>query len=125
MSGLDWWFELKTGWGIAMAALRAPREAAAQNADAAEGLTTLSTDQNCALLHLRLEEEGIEPSELERRLPDELRRLAHVCSFCQDKAACERDILREYGGEAVHWQHYCPNAPAIRELLPTEPSQPA
>jgi hypothetical protein len=108
-----WWFgfERARNWWhqVAWSGVAVDREKDVQSATAGE-------DQNFGLMELRMEGIGLDPGHLERAIPNDFRRMARVCSYCQYKPGCERDLLREFAGEAVDWQRYCPNAPRMTEL---------
>jgi hypothetical protein len=61
----------------------------------------------------------INPQTLAEKEPLVLRDLQRVCSLCDQKHACDRDIAA--GTLATHYQSYCANADTVRalELDPT------
>jgi transcriptional regulator with XRE-family HTH domain len=54
---------------------------------------------------------GISEAELKRTQPLILRDMQRVCTLCQDKAHCDRELAA--GTAAEHYKGYCPNAPNI------------
>jgi uncharacterized protein YjiS (DUF1127 family) len=61
---------------------------------------------------------GIDQQALERTQALVLRDMERVCSLCQQKGECDRDLAA--GTSAEHYQGYCPNADTI-DILPLSP----
>ena len=57
---------------------------------------------------------GIDEEALARTQPLVLRDMERVCSLCQHKGECDRDL--HDGTSAGHYQGYCPNAGTIETL---------
>jgi len=65
------------------------------------------------LLHL-LTLLGVDKEVLAKTQPLVLRDLTRVCTSCQQKRKCDRDLST--GASEQHYTEYCLNAPAIEEL---------
>jgi hypothetical protein len=70
------------------------------------------------LLLMRMEALGLDTTRTAALMPREFSLMAHVCDYCQDKVRCERDLLYEAAGNAVSWEHYCPNVARLRAMAP-------
>src|SRR5262249_51426522 len=57
---------------------------------------------------------GIDEAKLKTTEPLVLRDMERVCSLCQHKTRCDRDLAA--GISVVHYEAYCPNAPTIGGL---------
>jgi len=57
---------------------------------------------------------GIDEAKLATTEPLVLRDMERVCTLCQHKARCDRDLAA--GISVVHYETYCPNAPTIGGL---------
>jgi hypothetical protein len=57
---------------------------------------------------------GIDEAGLASSNPLMLRDMERVCSLCQRKGECDRDIIA--GTSAEHYKAYCLNAPSIEEI---------
>lgn len=71
------------------------RQLAERSADSASGLPRMMT----AL--------GVDGDEVRTREPQVMRDLERLCSGCQDKGRCERDLAN--GSAPAHYHEYCPN----------------
>ena len=60
-----------------------------------------------ALLHL-------DPDALAKSEPNTMRDLQRLCSNCESKKQCQRDLLLASDDQA--WRHYCPNADTLDTL---------
>jgi hypothetical protein len=67
-------------------------------------------DQSALLLR-RMDENKTDPTKTE---PQVLRDLQRVCTLCESKRRCERD-LASHPSDPV-WQDYCPNAGTFKAL---------
>lgn len=63
--------------------------------------------ERMALLHL-------DPDALAKSEPSTMRDLQRLCSNCESKKQCQRDLLLASGDQA--WRHYCPNADTLDAL---------
>jgi len=61
---------------------------------------------------------GVDETALVRTEPLILRDMERVCSLCAHKPRCDRDLAA--GTSPEHYQQYCHNAAAIRDLGLTE-----
>jgi hypothetical protein len=66
------------------------------------------------LLDRRLEALHLDRDELKRNEPAVLRDLQRLCSFCESKGRCMRDLARDPDNPG--WVGYCPNAPTLTAL---------
>jgi hypothetical protein len=57
---------------------------------------------------------GIDPAALARAEPLLQRDMVRVCSACQQKARCDREL--DAGTAGGHYEEYCPNAASIDGL---------
>jgi hypothetical protein len=57
---------------------------------------------------------GIDEKALSRTQPLVLRDMARVCTSCQQKYQCDRDL--DAGASAQHYEEYCLNASTIDAL---------
>lgn len=57
---------------------------------------------------------GIDEASLSRTQPVLQRDMVRVCASCRQKARCNYDL--DEGTSAQHYEEYCPNALAIKEL---------
>ncbi|WP_213736940.1 DUF6455 family protein [Bradyrhizobium sp. dw_411] len=57
---------------------------------------------------------GVDKEALAEKQPVVLRDMTRVCTSCQQKRRCDRDLSS--GTSAQHFEDYCPNASAIDEL---------
>ncbi len=66
------------------------------------------------LLDRRLEAVGLDPKAVAHAVPNELRDMERLCTLCQSKGRCARDL----GADPTDpvWRQYCPNEAAITEL---------
>jgi len=66
------------------------------------------------LLDQRLGVVGLDPKALARTVPNELRDMERLCTLCQSKGRCARDLAA--GPYDPVWRQYCPNEATITEL---------
>jgi hypothetical protein len=66
------------------------------------------------LLERRLEACGLSAKELVQTAPAELRDMERLCTTCQSKARCARDLGADRADPV--WRQYCPNEQALMEL---------
>ena len=59
---------------------------------------------------------GVDQDSLARSEPLVLRDMERVCSLCNHKRQCDRDLAA--GTAAAHYEEYCANAPTIDSLGP-------
>jgi uncharacterized protein YjiS (DUF1127 family) len=69
------------------------------------------------LLSRRIDDIGLKEQQIEATEPQALRDLQRVCTQCEDRARCKRDLDRRKTGGA--WRDYCPNI-ATLDALRTE-----
>ena len=69
------------------------------------------------LLSRRIADVGLKEQQIEATEPQALRDLQRVCTQCEDRARCKRDLDRRKTGGA--WRDYCPNI-ATLDALRTE-----
>jgi len=70
------------------------------------------------LLSRRITAAGIQQEQIEARQPQALRGLQRVCSQCQERGRCERDLDRYKNGRG--WRGYCPNVVTLDALRTEE-----
>jgi hypothetical protein len=73
-----------------------------------------------ALLDRRLAAEGLDPAELARRAPADLRDMERCCTLCESKGRCSYDLAGDPDDPV--WRRYCPNSATIRELAQASPA---
>ena len=66
------------------------------------------------LLDRRLHALGMSASEVAKTAPAELRDMERLCTFCQSKGRCARD-LAEDSSDPI-WRQYCPNEETLIAL---------
>jgi hypothetical protein len=74
--------------------------------------------RNADLLPLRMEAEGLDPSDVRDRRPALMRDMQRVCTFCQRHGTCAREVASPIASE--RWKTYCPNAATIQALTTEE-----
>jgi hypothetical protein len=67
-----------------------------------------------ALLPRRMAALGLEQNEVSRAEPGTFRDLQRVCTVCENKKQCVRDLGLDPADPA--WQGYCPNVATLRAL---------
>ena len=74
--------------------------------------------QHCAdaadLLEYRITSLGLSASELGRDAPAQLRDMERLCTMCEHKGRCARDLAADSSDPI--WRRYCPNEPTLSEL---------
>ena len=63
------------------------------------------------LLQRRLAACGVDAKELEQTAPAELRDMERLCTICQSKGRCARDLAADPADPI--WRQYCPNQQAL------------
>jgi hypothetical protein len=66
------------------------------------------------LLLLRMAALKLDRSEVARNEPAMFQDLQRVCSMCQSKRQCRRDLAR--GSPDPEWEDYCPNVATLKAL---------
>jgi hypothetical protein len=66
------------------------------------------------LLERRLSALGVDLTQLHRDRPAELRDMARLCTMCDSKGRCSRDLAADPKDPA--WRTYCPNETALVAL---------
>jgi hypothetical protein len=66
------------------------------------------------LLERRVEALGMSTSELVKTAPAELRDLERLCTLCQSKGRCARDLIDDPSDPI--WRQYCPNEETLVAL---------
>jgi hypothetical protein len=66
------------------------------------------------LLLRRMAALGLDRTEVARTEPDVFHDLQRVCTLCDDRRRCVRDLARD--ASDVAWQDYCPNAGTLMAL---------
>ena len=66
------------------------------------------------LLERRLEALGVSASELAKTAPAELRDMERLCTLCQSKGRCARDLGADPSDPV--WRQYCPNEQTLVAL---------
>jgi len=66
------------------------------------------------LLLRRMAALDLDPAEVSQVGPQTFRDLQRVCSLCESKRRCARDLARDSAMPA--WQDYCPNAQTLIAL---------
>ena len=66
------------------------------------------------LLLERMAALDLDPAEVAQVGPETFRDLQRVCSLCESKRRCVRDLIRDPA--APQWQDYCPNAQTLIAL---------
>jgi hypothetical protein len=66
------------------------------------------------LLLERMAALDLEPAEVAQVGPETFRDLQRVCSLCESKRRCVRDLAHD--AAAPQWQDYCPNAQTLMAL---------
>jgi hypothetical protein len=66
------------------------------------------------LLDRRLEALGLSAKELAHTAPAELRDMERLCTMCESKGRCGRDLAADSSDPV--WRQYCPNEPALMSL---------
>lgn len=80
-----------------------------------EGLPRYFYDASLMFRRMALHE--IDRAELAERDPLLFRELQAVCTLCQRKEQCARDLANEERGDRLEgWRDYCPNAAALAAL---------
>jgi hypothetical protein len=70
------------------------------------------------LLEKRLEALGLSSADLVKTAPAELRDMERLCTLCQSKGRCARDVATDPGDPA--WHQYCPNEQTLTSLAREE-----
>ena len=74
--------------------------------------------QHCAdaadLLEYRIAGLGLSRTELAHDAPAQLRDMERLCTMCEHKGRCARDLAADSSDPI--WRRYCPNEPALSEL---------
>ena len=66
------------------------------------------------LLDRRLAAVGLDPKELAHAVPAEMRDMERLCTLCQSKGRCARDLGADPDDPV--WRQYCPNEATIMQL---------
>ena len=66
------------------------------------------------LLLERIAALDLDPAEVAEVGPQTFRNLQRVCSLCESKRCCMRDLSHD--AAAPHWQDYCPNGQTLMAL---------
>jgi len=66
------------------------------------------------LLEKRLDALGLSSAALAKTAPTELRDMERLCTFCQSKRRCARDLAPDADDPA--WHQYCPNEQTLTAL---------
>ncbi len=69
------------------------------------------------LLDRRLEALGVNGEELAHTAPSELRDMQRLCTMCESKGRCARDLAADPSDPV--WRQYCPNHETLMELART------
>ena len=69
------------------------------------------------LLDRRLEALGVNTEELAHAAPSELRDMQRLCTMCESKGRCARDLAADPDDSV--WRQYCPNHETLMELART------
>jgi hypothetical protein len=67
------------------------------------------------LLELRLSALGMSAAQLHRNRPADLRDMERLCTMCESKGRCARDLSADPKDPV--WRKYCPNEPALVALV--------
>lgn len=74
--------------------------------------------QHCSdaadLLDYRVASLGLSTSELAHDVPAQLRDMQRLCTMCEHKGRCARDLAADSSDPI--WRRYCPNEAALSEL---------
>jgi hypothetical protein len=66
------------------------------------------------LLEQRLDTLGLSADELQRKAPSELRDMERLCTMCESKGRCARDLAADPDDPV--WRKYCPNEQSLMAL---------
>jgi hypothetical protein len=67
-----------------------------------------------ALLEKRLDSLGLSSAELQKNAPGQLRDMERLCTLCQSKGRCARDLAADRDDPV--WHQYCPNEQTLTAL---------
>jgi len=117
----EWWRGAKGHWGgLAELDRCGPDEVSRMAGDLS--LTTWELrslagkpDSTDLLLYRRMADLGLDQAEVARTQPTLTRDMQKLCTMCQSKAQCQRDLLR-CADPSSSWRAYCPNDETLHGL---------
>jgi uncharacterized protein DUF6455 len=111
----DWVTGRSPSWGSCSGELEIERIARDVRMSPAELRAVAKRGHEAANLLLeRMAALDLDPAEVAQVGPETFRDLQRVCSLCESKRRCARDLSRD--AAAPQWQDYCPNAQTLMAL---------
>ncbi len=111
----DWVTGRSPSWGACCGELEIERIARDVRMTPAELRAVAKRGPEAANLLLeRMAALDLEPAEVGQVGPQTFRDLQRVCSLCESKRRCARDLAQDAAGP--QWQDYCPNAQTLMAL---------
>ena len=115
-----WWSE-RTGRGFALSELTCSGEGEVERIAKDVGISAPELralvrrgPEAANLLLRRMAAIDLDRTEVSRTEPRTLQDLQRVCTMCESKRRCSRDLVRDAADPG--WQDYCPNAGTLKAL---------